>query len=63
MISFRRPPRDYTRQTHGPKPGTFSFLGFTHYWGKTKKGWYTIKWKTDGRRLSRSVQYVLAMVS
>ncbi len=55
MISFRRPPQGYSRQTNGSKPGTFSFLGFTHYWGKTKKGWYTIKWKTDRRRLSRSV--------
>jgi group II intron reverse transcriptase/maturase len=55
MISFRRPPKGYSRQANGSKPGTFSFLGFTHYWGKTKKGWYTIKWKTDRRRLSRSV--------
>jgi RNA-directed DNA polymerase len=55
MISFHRPPRNYSRKTHGPKPGTFRFLGFTHYWGRTKKGWYTIKWKTDSRRLSRSV--------
>ena len=55
MISFRRPPRDYSRPTHGPKPGTFSFLGFTQYWGKTKQGWYTLKWKTDRRRLSRTV--------
>ena len=55
MISFRRPPQGYSRRTHGPKPGTFSFLGFTHYWGKTKQGWYTIKWKTDCRRLRRCV--------
>ncbi len=56
MVSFSRPPEDYSRDTHGPKPGTFSFLGFTHYWGKTRKGRYTIKWKTDTRRLSRSVK-------
>lgn len=55
VISFRRPPANYSRETHGPKPGTFNFLGFTHYWGKTKKGWYTIKWRTDRRRLSRTV--------
>ena len=55
MISFRRPPRNYSRQTHGPKPGTFCFLVFTHYWGRTRKGWYTMKWKTDSRRLRRSV--------
>lgn len=56
MISFHRPPRGYTRATHGPKPGTFTFLGFTHYWGRTRKGWYAIKWKTDRRRLRRSTR-------
>jgi len=55
MISFRRPHRTSSGKPRGPKPGTFSFLGFTHYWDKTKNGWYTIKWRTDGRRLSRSV--------
>jgi group II intron reverse transcriptase/maturase len=55
QISFRRPPRNYSRRRHGAKPGTFSFLGFTHYWGKTRKGWYTIKWRTDHRRLNRCV--------
>jgi group II intron reverse transcriptase/maturase len=55
MISFRRPRSGSPSPTHEEKPGTFTFLGFTHYWGKTRKGWYTIKWKTDGRRLRRSV--------
>ena len=55
MISFGRPPRE-PRDPRGPKPGTFSFLGFTHYWGKTRKGWYAIKWKTDSRRLAGSIR-------
>ena len=50
-------------RTHGPKPGTFSFLGFTHYWGKTWKGGYTIKRKTETKRMIRTRAYVLAMVS
>jgi group II intron reverse transcriptase/maturase len=54
LVSFRRP-RNGSPPTQEEKPGTFTFLGFTHYWGKTRKGWYTIKWKTDGRRLRRSV--------
>ena len=32
---------------------TFDFLGFTHYRGKTRKGYYAIKRKTAGKRLSR----------
>ena len=32
---------------------TFDFLGFTHYRGKTRKGYYTIKRKTAKKKLSR----------
>ncbi len=32
---------------------TFDFLGFTHYRGKTRKGYYVIKRKTAKKRLSR----------
>ena len=31
--------------------GTFDFLGFTHYWGRTRKGFAVIKKKTAGKRL------------
>ncbi len=34
-------------------PGSFAFLGFTHYWAKTLQGGWTIKRKTQGKRLSR----------
>jgi len=33
--------------------GSFAFLGFTHYWGKMLSGGWTIKRKTQGKRLSR----------
>ncbi len=33
------------------KPETFDFLGFTHYWGKTKKGGYAIKKKTSSKKM------------
>jgi len=36
------------------KPETFDFLGFTHYWGKTRKGWWTIKRRTAGKRFKRA---------
>jgi RNA-directed DNA polymerase len=51
LVNFGRPRR-------GPdscQPGTFSFLGFVHYWGKTRTGGYTIKRKTEGKRLGRTV--------
>jgi len=37
----------------GKGPGSFAFLGFTHYWAKTLRGGWTIKRKTQGKRLSR----------
>ena len=48
MVQFNRP---YWKQGKGP--GTFAFLGFTHYWGKMLSGGWTIKRKTQGKRLSR----------
>lgn len=48
MIQFSRP---YWKRGKGP--GSFAFLGFTHYWAKTLKGGWTIKRKTQGKRLSR----------
>jgi hypothetical protein len=51
VVDFGRP----QRRTDGRKPGTFSFLGFVHYWGRTWRGGYTIKRKTEGKRLRRSL--------
>ena len=35
----------------GRKPETFDFLGFTHYWGKTKNGGFAIKKKTSSQKM------------
>jgi len=48
LVQFSRP---YWRRGKGP--GSFAFLGFTHYWAKTLGGGWTIKRKTLGKRLSR----------
>ena len=37
---------------------TFDFLGFTHYWGKTRKGFWVIKRKTARKRLKRAMKSV-----
>jgi hypothetical protein len=47
MVQFSRP---YWKRGKGP--GSFAFLGFTHYWAKTLSGGWTIKRKTQGKRLS-----------
>jgi len=48
MVQFSRP-----LGRKGKGPGTFAFLGFDHYWSKTLKGGWTIKRKTQGKRLRR----------
>jgi len=48
LVQFSRP---YWK--NGKGPGSFAFLGFTHYWAKTRSGGWTIKRKTQNKRLSR----------
>ena len=50
------PGRDATAATRSDRPGTFDFLGFTHYWGRTLKGNWVVKRKTAKDRFSRSLK-------
>lgn len=53
LVAFGRP-----SETHGTKPGTFEFLGFTHYWGKSHRGKWVVKQKTARQRLSRGLKRI-----
>lgn len=37
-------------------PTTFDFLGFTLYWGKSRKGRQVIRWKTSRSRINRTLK-------
>ena len=52
LIRFRRPRRDGS----GPKSGSFDFLGFTHYWGRSRRGRWSLKRKTATARISRALR-------
>jgi len=39
-------------------PGTFDFLGFTHYWGITRKGNWAVKRRTARSRFQRAARKV-----
>lgn len=61
----RRPPRNASsapsaHRGAGPSPenGTFDFLGFTHYWGRTRHGGWAIKRRTSKKRLRRSCRRI-----
>jgi group II intron reverse transcriptase/maturase len=52
-ISFsRKEPEDAKRQ--GRKPYTFEFLGFTHFWFRTREGWYMLSRRTSAKRFRRA---------
>lgn len=53
LVAFGRP-----RGRDGKRPGTFDFLGFTHYWGKSRWGNGVIKRKTAQPRFSRGLKRI-----
>ncbi len=59
LVPFRRP----RYPAHGSgggnhRPGTFDLLGFTHYWGRTRRGGWAVMRKTASKRLSRAVRSI-----
>lgn len=60
LIGFRRPPNqagDGGPDRNDP-PSTFDLLGFTHYWGRTRRGGWAVMRKTASKRLSRAVRSI-----
>jgi len=58
LVRFQ-PPQAHdseTEEREPPEPGTFDFLGFTHYWGRSLRGGWVIKRKTAKSRLKRAFQ-------
>lgn len=49
---------DFARPKDGRGPGTFSFLGFTFFWARSRRGTMVVKPKTASRRLSRAKKRV-----
>lgn len=59
LIRFRRPGKGGPGEGGGTGPtGTFDFLGFTHYWGRTKEGKWMVKRKTGRDRLRRALRQI-----
>ena len=53
-IEFGRFARDNARK-RGQKPKEFTFLGFTHYCGKTMRGYFKVKRRTSRKKLNASL--------
>jgi len=65
LVRFPQPPYRWRAGRRGnsealgfERPGTFDLLGFTHYWGMTRKGGWALFRKTASSRFRRSVRAV-----
>ena len=50
LLDFRKP-----KGGHRKGNDSFTFLGFTHYWTKSRKGKWMVGRKTDSKRLKRAI--------
>ena len=50
LVRFERPGRG----DESGGPGAFNFLGLTHHWARSRKGWWVVKQRTATDRLQRA---------
>jgi RNA-directed DNA polymerase len=60
LVPFVRPGRRPPVAGSGSEaqPGSFDFLGFTHYWSRSKRGNWVVKRKTADNRLRRAIKKI-----
>ncbi len=58
LIEFGRFAASSRKRRGERRPETFNFLGFTHCCSKTRKGWFTVRRRTVGKRLCSALQSV-----
>jgi hypothetical protein len=56
LVRFGRPPCGGAPGAE--RPGSFDFLGFTHYWGKSRRGHNVVKKKTAAGRFRRALRTI-----
>lgn len=52
MVSFKWPSKFSVKS----ETGTFDFLGFTHFWGRSRKGYWVVKRQTMRKRQARALR-------
>lgn len=58
LVRFKRKNEKGVDKDDNDKSGTFNFLGFTHYWGISRKGNQTVKRKTQKERYARALRNI-----
>jgi len=56
LLRFQPPGRASRGSDDGSPDGTFDFLGFTHFWAKSRKGNWVVKQKTAKSRFTRALR-------
>ena len=57
LVHFEKPPNSGGKEGFGPR-GKFDFLGFTHFWERSRKGRWWVKRKTASSRFSQSLKRI-----
>jgi group II intron reverse transcriptase/maturase len=55
LVRFERPAGDESWEDGRGKPETFDLLGFTWYWGRKRRGGWTVKTQTAADRICRTI--------
>ena len=60
LVSFQRPTPVSSQppQRGASQPGAFDLLGFTHYWGRSRRGFWVVKRKTARNRFQRALRKI-----
>ena len=53
LLDFSRPART---QARGRGANTFDFVGFTHYWARSRRGFWVLKRKTARKKVRKTIQ-------
>jgi RNA-directed DNA polymerase len=56
LVRFKRPP--FEGDDHDGGGGTFDFLGFCVYWGRSRRGFNVVLLKTAGSRFTRALRAI-----
>ena len=56
LVDFRKPKSK--SDDDEPGPGSFDLLGFTHYWAKSRSGYWVVKQKTAKSRFTRGLKRI-----
>jgi RNA-directed DNA polymerase len=58
LVAFHRPTAPSPKDSDRGGSGTFDLLGFTHYWGLSRKGHWVVKTKTARSRFTRALRAI-----